>query len=119
MVQSIEKNEHITSNQNQQQCSDVLEDGIQTGTIKEQMVETVSLADLCKDSTCSKGWLERSASRISRAWADYTLSNCDGALVQLQEHCRWRGYDFQQIAPPVLADYLCVIANKSDRPKYR
>lgn len=65
----------------------------------------------------SEGWSERTASQFPLHWAKSTLKLYDSQLNKLRQFCAENEFSFPPTTCSQLAEFLCVIADKSDRPQ--
>ena len=87
-------------------------------TPKESPLEDVCLADIWKESLVSKaGWSEHSAACTPYAWAKSTQQSYDRVINDFRLFCCQNSYTFPPDSSHCIAEYLCYVAKKSDRPK--
>ena len=101
--------------------ADVLpENGAPDRARKELSMADLRLESVWYDRLKGTGWTDRSSRQISFHWAESTISAYDRQINKFASFCRKRIGVF----PPadkdisaVLADFLCVTADSSDRPE--
>ena len=80
-------------------------------------METVCLEDICNERLKSKGWSAEARTRITNHWADTTKRTYETMLLKYNNFCQSKEVPFPSQDSGILADFLCTIANSSDRPE--
>ena len=94
--------------------------GGKTQTLEKQEVGDLRLEAIWKQNLKSCGWSDTSSNRFIASWAPSTLSTYRIHLIhtsQLKHFCELRNSPFLDVSTPVLADYLCQLANSSQQLK--
>ena len=75
------------------------------------------LEDLWTTTLASEGWSARARGQFRFAWADSTLATYNAAVSKLHAFGVKRGCEFPPSTIGALADFLCAIADSSDKPR--
>lgn len=79
------------------------------------------MANICLETVwanrlVAKGWSTRAAVQLKFAWADSTRMLYNGYLRKLENFCAHQGSPFPPASTGVIAEFLCVLADSSDKP---
>ena len=85
--------------------------------MQKSKVEAICLEDIWKTLLMNLGWSERSAIQFSLQWAASTLCLYNRYVNRLQLFCAANCISFPPESLPLLVDFLCLLADGSDRPK--
>ena len=80
-------------------------------------MEDYGLAHIWKHRVRDLGWSEQTQRRIVFHWAPSTIETYDRYIRSLVNYCQIHGMSFPPNCSSVLADFVCEISNRSDRPK--
>ena len=64
----------------------------------------------------AEGWSNMSANMIRFHWASSTLKQYNSHLQRFYQYCVLNEFEYPP-APPVIAGYMCMIAEGSDKPR--
>ena len=64
-----------------------------------------------------QGWSKVAAKALVKNWAPSTMNTYNGAVEKLRQFCLEEDTSFPEVSTASLANYLCHLAQKSDRPK--
>ena len=117
MVSKTEENDDFTSLPDKKSTESSGEEKCSTRTIKESEMETICMEDIWKSKLKSQGWSPRAADRFIANWAPSTIHTYESIIEKLQLFCLDSDSDFPCVNPSTLADFLCSLAENSERPK--
>ena len=117
LVSEFGKNVNNSSHKIEQYTRKLYENHPSSRTTEESKVENICLEDLWERKLSSLGWTETARIRMIRKWAPTTLNSYNKALQKLNIFCQNKGSCLTSINESVLAEYLCTLAARSDRPK--
>ena len=80
-------------------------------------MEDVRLADLWHDSLVKNGWNSQTALHVPFVLAKSTQQSYDRIISDIRVFCMKKDIVFPPVQSCDIADYLCHVAKKSDRPK--
>ena len=87
-----------------------------TRTSEKPQVGPVRLAGMWYDKLRAVGWSTRAASQLRLAWAPSTLHSYDRTFTDFLSFCVQVGCEFPPSTSASVADYMCVVADRSERP---
>ena len=85
--------------------------------IKKPRVEDVCLENIRSERLLNQNWSERASYQIRFALAPSTLSVYNRVLSQFRDFCVLKDAQFPPKDSCVIADFLCELGDKSERPK--
>ena len=121
LVSSVGKNDNFSAYSNstftssfhkfRQECN--------SRTAEKQSMENIRLADIWEHTVKRQGWSERAAAQLKFSWAKSTIKQYDRYIKAFESFCDENGHDFPPNADStfVFADFLCNVADKSERPE--
>ena len=86
-------------------------------TMQKHEMENICLQSIWKERLSQEGWSIRASKHLTVAWAGSTLQLYNRLLNKIKQYCQSIGVSFPPTDSAVVADYLCVIAADSRRPK--
>ena len=88
-----------------------------SGTSEKQAVENLCLESVWRKNLISKNWSDRAAGQFIYHLAQSTISQYNRYISNYSAFCQLQGLGEMSNVESVVADYLCSICDKSDRPK--
>jgi hypothetical protein len=79
-------------------------------------MENTGLADMWCEKLQAQGWSGRAVERFTYSWAPGTLLSYDRNIRKLAQFCDEHGVVFPPNRPAELAEFLCDVADRSNRP---
>ena len=107
----------LTAHTSAKQPQNMLVHGIKTRTSEKCEVATFRLETIWKEKLIKDGWTERSATQMSLGLAPSTLALYNRILQRLKSFCEKFNYAFPPDRESNLVDFLCEVADRSERPK--
>ncbi len=119
MVPPAQTHVHCTTNQITKPSIMQRQDGFHDRTNEKSSMADIRLASVWSDRLRQDGWSDRAASQISLHWATSTMSLYDRQINKYSSYCHSRVGQFPASHghSNVLADFLCQVADSSDRPE--
>jgi len=78
---------------------------------------TIRVEDFWKTRLLNQGWPKRAADQLPLAWATTTRKQYDQVINKFAMYCVQKGHAFPPKDTVPLVEYLCVVADGSDRPE--
>ena len=91
--------------------------GRDSGTTPKYEMANFCLEDIWRTRLTRLGWSPSAIDRFELSWARGTLRSYNNILLQLYEYCHENDIHFPPVKSAGLANFLCTIANKSQRPQ--
>ena len=112
---SSDVNQHATVHTKQSEDNDTVRNNPRT--MEKQTMENYGLASVWSNHAKKLGWSEEGQRRIVFHWASSTIQSYDRHIINFMKYCDSMNISFPPCDTATLADYLCVVSNKSKRPK--
>ena len=80
-------------------------------------MENIRLEIVWTDNLRRQGWGERAVAQAPLCYASSTLNCYNRYITKFHDYCVERGVTFPNAGEHILADFLCLLADRSDRPR--
>ena len=80
-------------------------------------MESFCLASIWRKVLIGQGWSQRAAEQFMLHWSPTTLQQYDRVINKFRHYCENSELQFSLEDDALLVDYLCTIADSSNRPK--
>ena len=91
--------------------------GSRPRTIEKQTMAARRLEDIWKERLTQDGWSDRASSQYLLCLAKSTRVNYNSLLAKCERFCTERRSPFPPNKPAILADFLCMLSDSSNRPR--
>ena len=91
--------------------------GHDSGTTSKYEMANYCLEDIWRSRLTRFGWAPSAIDRFELSWARGTLRSHNYIILQLYKYCHENDIHFPPVKSAGLANFLCTLANKSQRPQ--